>query len=333
MSEPLAQRVYRQLADGEFHSGALLAQHSGVSRSAVWKALEQLRSLGVEVHAVPNRGYRLPRAGPPLRLSTVTEALDAEAASRLRHGEVLWSTDSTNAQLMARSDLAPGGFDFLLAEYQTAGRGRRTRSWLAPPGGALCLSLSWSFAMLPRDVGALSLVVGVCALRALEGLEVQGVALKWPNDLVSGTRKLGGILIELRAEAGGPAYAVVGIGINVALGATLTARVQALGTEAADLVALGWTTPDRNVLAAAVINEVLSGIRQFEVNGFSGFAADWRRADALVGRAVVISGAAGAAGVVHGHARGIDLEGALCVQTRDGVQRFNSGEVSLRAEP
>jgi BirA family biotin operon repressor/biotin-[acetyl-CoA-carboxylase] ligase len=326
----LPQRLYRQLADGEFHSGALLARDCGVSRSAVWKALSHLRALGVEVHAVPNRGYRLPRAGPVLDVAAICAALGSEATLRLRHGEVVWSTDSTNAQLMARSDLPPGRFDFLLAEYQSAGRGRRTRAWLAPPGGALCLSLSWAFASLPRDASALSLVVGVCVLRALENAGAKGLALKWPNDLVAADRKLGGILIELRAEAGGPAYAVIGVGINVALGTALQARVQALGTEAVDLLALGWTTRDRSVLAAAVINEVLAGVLQFERSGFGSFAADWRRADALVGRAVVVSSSAGA---VNGHARGIDLEGALCVQTRDGVQRFISGEVSVRADP
>jgi BirA family biotin operon repressor/biotin-[acetyl-CoA-carboxylase] ligase len=329
VEERLVQRLYRRLADGEFHSGALLAEHCGVSRSAVWKAVGQLRALGVEVHAVPNRGYRLPRAGAPLELSSIRSALGAIAAAKLRRGEVWWSTDSTNAQLLARADLPPGHFDFLLAECQTAGRGRRTRSWLAPPGGALCFSLSWSFAVLPRDVTALSLVAGVCVLRALEGVGVRGVALKWPNDLVSDGRKLGGILIELRAEAGGPAYAVVGIGINVALGAEMRARVQATGTEAIDLLSLGWAQPDRNALAAAVINEVLTGILQFERTGFGSFAPDWRRADALAGRSVVVSSDAGA---VHGHARGIDAEGALCVQTRDGVQRFISGEVSVRAD-
>jgi BirA family biotin operon repressor/biotin-[acetyl-CoA-carboxylase] ligase len=327
--EPLVQRLYRQLADGEFHSGALLARNCGVSRSAVWKALGQLRALGVEVHAVRNRGYRLPRAGAPLEVSAIRAALSGAAASRLRRGEVLWSTDSTNARLMARSDLPPGHYDFLLAEYQSAGRGRRTRSWLAPPGGALCLSLSWSFAVLPRDVAALSLVTGVCTLRALEVLGVSGAALKWPNDLVSAAGKLGGILIELRAEAGGPAYAVVGIGINVALGTELRARVQATGTEATDLFSLGWAQPDRSALAAAVVNEVLAGVLEFERTGFGSFAPDWRRSDVLAGRAVVVSSGSGA---VHGHARGIDAEGALCVQTRDGVQRFISGEVSVRAE-
>jgi len=243
---PLSQRVFELLADQHFHSGTQLAASCGVSRSAIWKAVAALRDLGVSVHAVPHRGYRLPLATRPLEAERIRKALPAYIGKRLRHGATLWSTTSTNAVLLAQDDLAPGRFDFLTAEYQTAGRGRRTRSWFAPPGGAICLSLSWCFASLPPAIGALSLAIGVCALRALARCGVSGAALKWPNDLMAGDAKLGGILAELRAETGGPAFVVIGIGLNVALGATILARVEATGTKAADLGALGTVPGDRN---------------------------------------------------------------------------------------
>ena len=240
----------------------------------------------------------------------------------------MWSTGSTNADLLARSAVSPGQFDFLAAEYQSAGRGRRTRSWFAPPGGAICLSLSWSFPTLPPDLSALSLAVGVCALRALSGVGIGGAALKWPNDLVANGAKLGGILIELRAEAGGPAQVVIGIGLNVALGANMRAQIEASGTHAADLAQLGVESCDRNRLAAALITQTVHGLEQFAGNGFSSFAAEWRAADALVGKRVVVNADGGP---VTGHARGIDIDGALCVQTRDGLQRYVTGDVSVRA--
>ncbi|MGH8207494.1 MAG: biotin--[acetyl-CoA-carboxylase] ligase, partial [Steroidobacteraceae bacterium] len=310
-SEPLVQRLYRLLSDREFHSGSLLAARCGVSRSAVWKAVAALRALGVTVHAVANRGYRLPDASPPIQAERITGLLPRAAAARLRAGNSCWSTGSTNADLLHHSAVPAGQFDFLTAEYQTAGRGRRARRWFAPPGGALCLSLSWSFAALPADVGALSLAIGVCALRALAALGGTGAALKWPNDLVVGTAKLGGILIELRAEAGGPALVVIGIGMNIAVGPALLAQVLATGTRPADLSGLGIPACDRNDLAAALINACIAGLEQFERAGFRPFVAEWRAADALAGQPVTVSSDAG---TVVGHARGIDADGALCVQ-------------------
>lgn len=328
--EPLARAVYARLADGNFHSGTDLAQQCRVTRSAVWKAVSQLRALGVTIDAVPNRGYRAPAATPLLQASTIRALLPAPERARLRRGECLWMTGSTNADLLQAAAVPPGQFDFLSAEYQSAGRGRRTRRWFAPPGGALCLSLSWSFAALPADIAALSLAIGVCVLRALQTVDRAGAALKWPNDIVMQGRKLGGILIELRAEGAGPALVVIGVGLNVALGPQLLEQVRASGTEAADLGALasGEAGIDRNRLAAALLAACVSGLVQFEQQGFRPFMAEWRAADSLAGKAVLVSAEGGS---IAGHARGIDVDGALCVQTRDGLQRFVTGEVTVRA--
>jgi len=327
--DPLPKRVYRLLSDGQFHSGTQLAAECRVSRNAIWKAIAALRALGVTVHAVPNRGYRVPAATALLERGRIVKLLPRAVAIRLRTGECVWRTGSTNTDLLLQRDAPPAGhFDFLTAEYQTAGRGRRARSWFAPPGGAICLSLSWCFASLPRDVSALSLAIGVCALRGMAESGVTGAALKWPNDLVVGSAKLGGILIELRAEAGGPAYVVIGLGLNVALGATVLRQVAASGTQAADLVGLGAARPDRNQLAAALIAAMAAGLDEFERDGFGAFVPEWRAADALSGKSVVISSDTGS---VVGHARGIDSGGALCLQTREGLQRFVTVEVSARA--
>lgn len=324
---PLVQRVYGLLADQQFQSGTRLAAACDVSRSAVWKAICALRELGVTVHAVSRRGYRLPHAMAPLEAARIRKALPAAVAGRLRHAKTVWSTGSTNADLLEQADLPAGFFDFLAAEFQSAGRGRRTRSWIAPPGGAICVSASWSFASLPAAIGALSLAVGVCMLRALRRLGIAGVELKWPNDLLASGAKLGGILIELRAEAAGPAFVVIGIGVNVALGPAILERIKTAGTQAIDLAALAGAVPDRNSIIAALLDELVAGLLQFERFGFDAFATEWRAADALVGKAVRVSVDGSN---VSGHARGIDLDGALCVQTRDGLQRFLTGDASVR---
>lgn len=331
----LAQRVFAALSDGAVHSGEQLAAAESVSRSAVWKAVGSLQQLGVEIAAAPHRGYRLPQPLVPLDAARISAAVGPEVRARMRSAEVRWSLASTNDALLARAGAADrseppaGQLDFLAAEYQSAGRGRRSRQWLAPPGGALCLSLGWSFSALPTGAAALGLAVGVCVLRALAAVGHLPVRLKWPNDLLAADRKLGGILIDLRAESAGPAYAVIGIGINCALGAALTRRVQEAGTEPIDLAALGIAVCDRNLLAAALINEIVRGVLVFERQGLAAFAPEWNAADALAGRVVSV---AVTGGEFVGHARGIDADGALCVQGSAGLRRFASGEVTVRAQ-
>jgi BirA family transcriptional regulator, biotin operon repressor / biotin---[acetyl-CoA-carboxylase] ligase len=325
---PLGARVLAELADGRFHSGAALARALGVSRSAVWKAAAALRSQGSALHAVPNRGYRLAHGSEPLDPVRIRAQLAREVRERVASIDTAWAIGSTNTALLARDNPESGTAEVLFAEYQSAGRGRRGRAWLAPPGGAICLSMSWTFREVPQDLGALGLVIGVCALEALREHGVGGVSLKWPNDLLIGERKLGGVLIDLRAESAGVAHVVIGIGLNLALGAALLRQIEASGTAATDLASVARPLPGRNALAAALVSACLHGLIEFERRGLKPFIEDWRAVDALRGRAVQVSAADG---VVRGVARGIDLRGALMVETPQGIRRFISGDVTVRA--
>jgi BirA family biotin operon repressor/biotin-[acetyl-CoA-carboxylase] ligase len=253
--------------------------------------------------------------------------LAREVRERIAVIDAAWTISSTNTALLERANPASGTAEVLLAEYQSAGRGRRGRTWLAPPGGAICLSMSWTFREVPQDLGALGLVIGVCALRALRRHGV-GVSLKWPNDLLIEGRKLGGVLIDLRAESAGAACVVIGIGINVALGAPLLRQITASGTTATDLASVVQPVPARNALAAALVSACVDGLVEFERRGLKPFIEEWRAADALRGRAVSVSGADG---IARGVARGIDLRGALIVETSQGLRRFISGDVTVRS--
>lgn len=324
---PLLARVFAQLADGRFHSGEELAQGLGVSRSAIWKVVRALKELGATLHAVRNRGYRLAQGGEPFDAERIRAGLAREVREQVARLETAWSVGSTNSVLLERPNPAPGVSEVFLAEYQTAGRGRRGRAWLAPPGGAICLSLSWTFREVPEDLGALGLVIGVCALRALRQMGIEAAGLKWPNDLLIGEKKLGGVLIELRAESSGPACVVIGIGLNVALGAALLKRIADSGTQATDLASAGLESQQRNAMAAALIGCCVQGLSEFTREGLKPFTAEWGAADALRGRAVNVSGAQG---VSKGLARGIDLHGALLLETPHGVKRFISGDVTVR---
>ena len=329
VDRPLIARVFAELSDGQFHSGEDLAQALGVSRSAVWKAVKSLRDLGATLHAVRNRGYRLAKSSEPLAAERILEKLSEAVRKQVRSLEVAWTVGSTNTELLSRANPPNGSSEVMLAEYQTAGRGRRGRAWLAPPGGAICLSLSWTFRDVPADLGALGLVIGVCELRALHELGVAGAKLKWPNDVLVDERKLGGILIELRAESGGPACVVIGIGLNVALGAPLLAQIAETGIAATDLVTAGLVEPSRNSVAGSLVDSCIRGLLEFERDGLRPFVENWRDADALQGKMVDVRGAVGE--VTRGLARGVDLHGALLVETADeGLKKFVSGDVSVR---
>lgn len=318
--------LLRLMADGALHSGEELAAALSVSRAAVWKRLQQLAEWGIALEALPGRGYRLEAPIDLLDAARIRAALPPVARDSLRHLEVHETLTSTSDHLLAIDDLPPGRFDACLAEFQSAGRGRRGRHWVAPFASGLCLSLNWSYPDAPATLAALSLAAGVAALRALGQLGVSGLALKWPNDIVQEDRKLGGILIDLRSEAAGPAYVVVGIGINVRLPVSARERLAIEGVRAVDLATLG-EPPPRNALAAALIAELTTALVEYGARGMSAFAEEWRVADALAGRTVaVLQGGQ----KLEGCARGVDDDGALLLEI-DGVpRRIVSGEVSVR---
>jgi BirA family biotin operon repressor/biotin-[acetyl-CoA-carboxylase] ligase len=171
------------------------------------------------------------------------------------------------------------------------------------------------------------LAAGVAVLRALACLGVAGLALKWPNDIVHAGRKLGGVLVDLRGEAAGPAYVVVGIGINLRLPPATQAAIAAGGLEATDLASLGNAIA-RNTLAAALVAELALMLEEFGARGMAAFADEWRDADALAGRRVrVLQDGRD----LEGMARGVDADGALLVDAPDGRRRVLSGEVSVRS--
>jgi len=175
--------LLRRLADGREHSGEALAVALEVSRAAVWKQVRRLEDWGLQIEAVPGRGYRLTRPVNLLDERALREALPEAAAARLRTLTVAAELKSTNTALLAVNDLPPGRFDACLAEFQSRGRGRRGRDWVAPFASGLCLSVNWSFAEVPPRVSALSLAVGVAITRALAACEVNGVRHDTGNKL------------------------------------------------------------------------------------------------------------------------------------------------------
>lgn len=319
--------LLRLLADGAIHSGEELAAALSISRAAVWKRLQQLESWGIACEARPGSGYRLEAPIDLLDAPRIRAGLPQATLGMLRNLEVHESLESTSDRLLAIGDLPAGRFDACLAEFQSAGRGRRGRHWVAPFASGLCLSINWSYRDAPAMLGALSLAAGVAALRALGRLEFPRLSLKWPNDILYGDAKLGGILIDLRGEAAGPAYVVVGVGINVRLTRAAREQLTADGVDAVDLAALG-RTPVRNEIAAVLIAELTQALVEFGARGLAAFAEEWQAADSLAGRPVrVLHGGK----ALEGLARGVDGDGALLLEVDGSRRRILTGEVSVRA--
>lgn len=319
-----ARDVLAALAPGDAVSGATLAELAGVTRAAIWKQIEILRSKGVPIEARGAAGYRLPWPLQMLDAALIRRRLPPATARRLGGLDVHWELDSTSTELQRRSGDAPD-LSVVLAETQSAGRGRRGRSWLSPPGLNLYLSCLKRFDGGFAVLQGLSLALGVIVLRALEALGIAEVGLKWPNDLLAGQGKLGGILVELSGEYQGPCAAVIGIGLNLRL--TDALREQA-GQPSQDLASLnGGVPPDRNAVAAALIQALVEGLDTFEREGFEGFAEAYRRHDLLLGKALRLTGAVGE---LEGVGAGVDLGGALLLETGEGLRRIDSADVSVR---
>jgi len=202
----------------------------------------------------------------------------------------------------------------MLSELQHAGRGRRGRHWIAPFGCGVALSMGWSFTDASKASPTLSLSVGVAVARALARAGALGLGLKWPNDIWLGERKIGGVLIELRAEAGGPAHVVIGVGVNVILAPATRAQIEAVGVQVA-AVADACTAPPRAIsLPAPSSTSFLSMLADFEREGFAAFRAAWTALDVLRDRpAQVLTGE----NVISGTARGVNAHGALQLE-REG---------------
>lgn len=314
--------LLEQLADGHFHSGEELGQQLGVSRSAIWKTLQQFEMRGLDIHAVQGKGYRLAAALELLDPARILAALPAAVRETPLTLNVQLELDSTNGWLMQQADWHALA---CLAEYQHAGRGRRGRQWVSPFAANLYLSLGWRFSLDAASLSGLSLAAGVAIMRALTTLGISGVGLKWPNDIVHGSQKLGGILIEMRGEAGGPSQVVIGVGLNVCMPDSAAKDVDQPWS---DLQHCAKDRVSRNALAAAVLSELVQVCEACEQGAITAYLEVWQDYDVHAGLQVDLL--LPDERRITGLSRGIDSQGALLLEHDGRVQRFSCGEVSLR---
>lgn len=315
--------VINILADGQFHSGESLGSALGITRAAVWKRLQALSALGLNVESVKGRGYRLRGGLCLLSAPLIQKELTAEGGALLGMLSCFDEVDSTN-QFLLSGDAGRG--DVCLAERQTAGRGRRGRDWVSPYGQNIYLSLRWQYEQGVTALEGLSLAVGAVVADLLEHeFHLQGLSLKWPNDLMLDERKLGGVLIEVGGDLTGDCAVVVGLGLNVSM--SVSSTPEPIGQPWADLLQAGIVV-DRNRLAALLISRLLPLLASYPLQGFQRYRSLWLAYAAYLDAPVTVhSQSRSLAGIL----RGVDGGGSLVVEVDGKQQVFSGGEVSLRS--
>lgn len=314
---PLA--LIKILADGKFHSGEHIGQQLEMSRAAINKHIQTLRSWGLDIYTVTGKGYRI---GQPLQL------LDQQKISSILHLpqiDVLTIIDSTNQYLLNRIDKLSSGYA-CVAEYQYAGRGRRGRKWFSPFGSNLYLSMFWKLEQGPAATMGLSLVVGIVMAETLQRLGANNIKVKWPNDLYVKNRKLAGILIELTGKTGDCANVVIGTGINLSMQNPDNTIVDQQWVNLEEVIRDPF---DRNILVAELINSLRDNLVIFESEGLQPFLTRWNSIDNFIDKPVkLIIGDK----VIRGIERGIDIQGGLLLEQNGEIKSYIGGEISLRSE-
>lgn len=313
------------MSDGHFHSGQALAHEFNLSRSSIFNTLAQAESMGLTIHAVRGRGYRIPEPVEWLDGVTVADHLGTLAEAYTIH--VLDSVDSTNTALMAAALNGAADGTLICTEHQQSGKGRRGRPWHSVLGGSLTFSVLWRFENGLQSLSGLSLAVGLAIARAVNRHSRHPVRLKWPNDVLVDYRKLVGILVEVQGDMHGTAFAVVGVGLNVRMGG---AQRDAVDQAVVDLAEMGVAV-GRNRLLADCLLELHAVLNLFRLHGFASLREDWLKLDAYAGRAVTL--ALPDARCVRGMASGVDETGAFLLRDAQATLRsYSGGEISLRLD-
>lgn len=310
------RQILALLSSGQFVSGEQLATELGISRAAVNKHIDALETYGVAIYSVKGRGYKLANPISLIDASLLVQSIDNRCFC---FDEIA----STNGFLLDHTTELKNG-DVCVAEYQSAGRGRRGRTWVSPYGHHLYFSLFWTFPQGMAQAMGLSLVVACTLVEVLKSFGVENIGVKWPNDIYLDNKKLAGILIEMSGQADSQCQLIIGVGVNMAMSEEQGKGIDQPWSDLSELVDM----PDKTALVIALQKQLKRDIQLFEREGFAAFKTRWQAADLFYGREIrLLMGEKS----VEGICRGVDEQGAVLLETADGVQAFIGGEISLRA--
>ncbi|MCG9698505.1 bifunctional biotin--[acetyl-CoA-carboxylase] ligase/biotin operon repressor BirA [Shewanella sp. Isolate11] len=307
--------ILNALQQGEFVSGEALATKLGVSRAAVSKQVSSLEEYGVDIYSVKGKGYKL---------ATPVSLIDDQRLKNAIKGRCFYFDEivSTNAFMLSHVNELSSG-DVCVAEYQSAGRGRRGRTWVSPYGCHLYTSIYWQFSQGLAQAMGLSLVVACSLVTALRELGVDGIGVKWPNDIYLNRKKLAGILIEMSGQADSECDLVIGIGMNLSMSA---AQADKIDQPWSDLSGLEQTI-DKTELMIKLQAQLVKDLSLFQTEGLKVFQQRWREVDLFDGKMIkLIMGEK----VEEGICCGIDEQGAILLKQNDQIKAFVGGEISMR---
>jgi len=309
--------LLNQLSDGAFHSGSSLGANLGVSRAAIWKALGRLSEFKLDIETIKGKGYRLRGGIDLLNLDEMLEVVPLGQREKI-DVNLLLSTESTNSWLMSK-EITSKKFEICIAEMQKGGKGRRGKVWVSPFGKNIYLSVAFDLQGGVEVLNGLSLVIGLAVIRVLKKLGLYSAVLKWPNDIWIDSRKAAGILVELQGEATTGWRIIAGIGLNVSMDENDGKGIDQPWVSIAQSI-----STRRSQIAGMMISALIEVLEEYQANGFECFMSEWEDSDFLKGKSIESSGG------VNGIAVGINAQGALLVETDDGLNCINAGEISVR---
>lgn len=325
---PLAFSVLRLLDDGEFHTIDHLAHTLKVSQSRIQTAINDIDRCGIVLKKTSEIGFQW--------LDPILWLDESEIKSYLHqtdppfHLNLLDSIDSTNRFLIDQLAAVPDDFhDYpvIITELQTQGRGRLGRRWFSGLGDSLTFSLSWRFECPVRALSGLSLAIGVAIIRALTRFGINGLTLKWPNDVLFRYRKLAGILIELCNDRQTGSAVVIGIGLNIQLSLPVRGNIDQAFV---DMFSITGRPINRNKLLAMLLTELARVLKKYNQFGFSYFRDEWIRYHAYEGKLITISLPDGS--IVKGVVDGVKFDGSITLNLETGgKESYRSGEITLRS--
>ncbi len=317
--------LLRIISDGNVHSGEVLAAKLGVSRVAIWKSIQSLKNMGLEISAISGKGYCLNTKLELLAGSDINNMLSEKIKRFCRDINVVLKIKSTNSDLLNRLNERKSIHGcVLLAEYQSDGRGRRNKKWYSPIASGICFSLGWRFELMPISPGLLSLYMGVAIARALDSLEIEGIGLKWPNDIIAKNHKIGGILLDIRGESAGPLDIVIGVGVNYKLAKK---EIFDINQPVTDISSISKKSLSRNMIAASLISNIFQVLSDLQVGLNTNLVDEWRKYDCYSEKEakLILAGEE-----ITGILKGVNEQGALLISVDGELLSYNSGEVSLR---
>jgi len=323
MNNKIKERIIDELANGSFVSGELIGSQLGVSRAAIAKHIKSLIQMGLEIYSVTGKGYKLSKPLTLLDQQLINQQLRMrDINSKVEVHSVI---DSTNSYLMrSLPDKLTQG-QVCIAEYQSAGRGRRGRQWISPFGSHVYLSMYWYLEQGMSAAMGLNVVAAMAISDAIHDLYNIKVQLKWPNDIYLQGVKLAGILIDLEGQALEPCHSVIGIGLNLAMPEQSAEQVDQPWT---DLQTQTEKVIDRNALVIKIIESLKIRLLEHQEKGITDMVEQWRLQDHFYNKAVkLVTGAKETFGIC----KGINNQGALLLEIDDQIKPVYGGEVSLRA--